>query len=79
MINRVRKLLDENQITIDEYNKYMKDKHKSQLSITGYSNYSELNNSKNSSSLTKNQTVLFGQNFANTSKNGSEASLFKLK
>ena len=71
------KLIEDHENTIEKYNKGMKQKNK--LSITGYSSYSELNNSKNISISNKNNTILFGQNMVNTSKSDSEMSMLKVK
>lgn len=74
---KIEQLKNEHERTLDSYNVGMKKAN--QLSITGYSNYSDLNNSKNTSQDQKNNTVLFGNNFVNSSKNGSEGSVGKLK
>ncbi|CAI2369054.1 unnamed protein product [Moneuplotes crassus] len=76
--HKIEELKNEHERTLDSYNRGMKKAN--QLSITGYSNYSDLNNSKNTEQEHKNNTVLFGNNFVNISKGGSEGnSLVKNK
>lgn len=79
--DKIQNLLDQHKITIKEYNKIMKHKHQSQLNITGLSNISEINISENDDFNKQKQdnTVLFGNNFANNSKMSSEASMMKVK
>ena len=77
---KIRCLLENNRITLKEYNKLMKNKHKSQLNITGLSNISDLNISSNFVEEQKNeQTVLFGKDFMDTTNQNSSTSMLKIK
>jgi tetratricopeptide (TPR) repeat protein len=75
--DKIKDLLELNQSNIKEYNKLMKHKYKNQLNITGLTNISEISVSQHMTQ-DKDQTVLFGNNFANTSKTGSETSTLKI-
>jgi hypothetical protein len=77
---KIRCLLENNKITIKEYNKIMKSKHRSQLNITDLSNISDLNISTNFLEEQKNeQTVLFGKDFIDTTNQNSDTSMLKIK
>lgn len=78
---KIRWLLENNKITIKEYNKLMKHNHKSQLNITGLSNISDLNSSNTifDDAQKVDQSVLFGKDFVNTSNNNSDISMLKIQ
>lgn len=79
---KIKDLLEDNKITIKEYNKIMKYKYKSQLNLTGLSNVSEINASMANILWEPNieQSVLFGKNFVNQHEpTQSDVSLFKIQ
>ena len=79
---KIKDLLEDNKITIKEYNKIMKYKYKSQLNLTGLSNVSEINASIANILWEPNieQSVLFGKNFVNQHEpTQSDVSLFKIQ